>query len=46
MLEYDRIDVSKGIDHRQNSLVSRECSFCHFLYFVDRNFKYQKYFCG
>ena len=45
MLEYDRIDISEGIDTTHNRLVSRECSFCHFWYFVDRNFKYQRYLC-
>ena len=45
MLEYDRIDLSEGIDTTQNKLVSRECSLCGFFCFVDKNFKYQKYFC-
>ena len=26
MLEYDRIDLSEGIDMTKNQLVSRECS--------------------
>ena len=30
MLEYDRIDLSEGIDTTQNKLVSRECSLCRF----------------
>ena len=29
MLEYDRIDLSKGIDVNKTSN-SRECSFCHY----------------
>ena len=45
MLEYDRIDISEGIDTTQNKLVSKECSFCHFLYFIDKNFNYKKYLC-
>ena len=44
MLEYDRIDVSEGVDITQNRLVSRECWLCHFWYFIDKNFNYQKYY--
>ena len=45
MLEYDRIDISEGIDTTQNKLVSNECSFCHFWYFIDKNFNYERYLC-
>ena len=45
MLEYDRTDVSEGIDTTQNKLVSRECSVYHFWFFIDKSFKYQRYFC-
>ena len=45
MLEYDRIDLSEGIDATQNKLVSRECNLCNFWYFVHKNFKYQMYLC-
>ena len=38
MLEYDRIDVSEGIDRTCNKLVSRECWLCHFWYYLDKNF--------
>ena len=32
MLEYDRIDISEGIDiDRRNK--SKECSICHYWYF-------------
>ena len=34
MLEYDRIDISEGIDVNKTSN-SRECSFCHYYYFLD-----------
>ena len=44
MLEYDRIDLSEGIDVNKTNN-SRKCSFCHCYYFVDINFNYQKYFC-
>ena len=39
MLEYDRIDVSEGIDiNKTNS--SEECDICHYWYFKDIGFKY------
>ena len=47
MLEYDRIDLSEGIDVNKTSN-SRECSFCHYYYyyyFLGINFNYQKYLC-
>ena len=43
MLEYNRIDLSEGIDVNKTSN-SRKCSFCHY-YFLDINFNYQKYLC-
>ena len=45
MLEYDRIDVSEGIDSTCNKLVSRECWLCNFWYYLDKNFNYQRYLC-
>ena len=45
MLEYNRIDVSRGIDvHKRN--LSRECDFCQYWYFKDIGFKYEKYLCN
>ena len=44
MLEYDRIDLSEGIDVNKTSN-SRECSFCHYQFFLDMNFNYQKDLC-
>ena len=44
MLEYERIDLSEGIDVNKTSN-SRECSFCHYYYFLDINFNYQKHLC-
>ena len=32
MLEYDRIDISEGIDDNKTSL-SKECDICHYWYF-------------
>ena len=44
MLEYNRIDLSEGIDVNKTSN-SSVCSFCHYYYFLDINFNYQKYLC-
>ena len=44
MIEYDRIDLNEGIDINKTSS-SRECCLCHFCYFLDKNFNYQKYYC-
>ena len=43
MLEYDRTDISEGID-KTNS--SKECGICHYWYFLDKNFKYEPYLCN
>ena len=45
MLEYDRIDISEGIDMNKNKSISRDCSLCKFYYFLDKNFKYGPYLC-
>ena len=45
MLEYDRIDISEGIDINKNEDTSRECSLCKFYYFLDKNFNYGPYLC-
>ena len=45
MLEYDRIDISEGIDVNKNKNISRKCSLCKFYYFLDKNFKYGSYLC-
>ena len=44
MLEYDRIDISEGIDVNKTSN-SRECSLCKFYYFLNKNFSYQTHLC-
>ena len=44
MLEYDRIDISEGIDINKCE-ETRECSLCKFYYFLDKNFKYGPYLC-
>ena len=45
MLEYDKIDISEGIDVNKSSN-SKECGLCHYWYFLDKNFSYQKYLCN
>ena len=45
ILEYDRIDVSEGIDVNKTS-ASKECRICHFWYFKDIDFKYESYLCN
>ena len=45
MLECDRIDISEGIDVNKKSL-SKECDICHYWYFKDVGFKYEKYLCN
>ena len=42
MLQYEKIDISEGIDFdKSNKLV--ECMTCHYLYFKDIGFKCQPY---
>ena len=43
MLEYDRIDISEGVDIKKCKETSRECSLCKFYYFLDKNFSYGPY---
>ena len=45
MLEYNRSDISEGIDVNKNKNISRECSLCKFYYFLDKNFKCGPYLC-
>ena len=46
MLEYDRINLSEGIDNKKCKETSRECSSCKFYYFLDKNFNYGPYLCN
>ena len=45
MLEYDKIDISEGIDINKCEKTSRECSLRKFYYFLDKNFKHGPYLC-
>ena len=45
MLEYDRINISEGIDINKCEETSRKCSLCKFYYFLDKNVKYGPNLC-
>ena len=45
MLEYDRIDISEGIDVNATN-ASKECDICHYQFFKDIGFKYELYLCN
>ena len=45
MLEYERIDISEGIDLNKTNL-SKDCDICHCWYFKYFGFKYQPYLCN
>ena len=45
MLEYDRINISEGIDANKTS-ASKECHICHYWYFKNIDFKYEPYLCN
>ena len=45
MLEYDRVDISEGIDVNKTNL-SNEYDICRCWYFKDISFKYEPYFCN
>ena len=45
MLQYERIDISEGIDLNKSNK-SIECMICHYWYFKDTGFKYQPYVCN
>ena len=42
MLYYDRIHVFEGIDINKTS-AKKECDICHYWYFLDKGFKFQRY---
>ena len=45
MLEYDRIDISEGIDVNKTHLL-KECDICHYWYFKDNGFKFEPHLCN
>ena len=45
MLQYDRIDLSEGIDTNKCKYISKKYSLCKFYYFLGKNFNYEPYLC-
>ena len=45
MLQFDRIDISEGIDINKTN-ASKECRICHYWYFKDISFKYEPHLCN
>ena len=45
MLEYDRIDISEGIDINKTNL-SKEFDIYHYWHFKDIGFNYEPYLCN
>ena len=45
MLEYNRIDISEGIDIKKCKETSKECNLCKSYYYLDKNFNYGPYLC-
>ena len=45
MLEYNRIDISEGIDINKTN-ASKECDICNYWYFLYKGFKYEPYLCN
>ena len=44
MLKHDRIDISEGIDVNKTNR-SKKWMFCHYWYFLNKNFSYGPYTC-
>ena len=45
MLQYERVDVSEGIDVNKTSLW-KECELCHYWFFKDIEFKFEEHICN
>ena len=45
MLEYDRIDISEGIQINKTN-ASKECDIYHYWYFLSKNVNYEPYLCN
>ena len=45
MLQYQKIDVSEGIDVNKTS-ASKECKLCHYWFFQNVGFKFEEHVCN
>ena len=45
MLEFERIDISEGIDINKTN-ASKEYDICHYWYLLDKGFKYEPCICN
>ena len=45
MLQYEKIDVSEGIDINKSNK-SKECMICHYWYFKDIGYIFEPYVCN
>ena len=45
MLEYERFDISQGIDLNKSNK-SKECDICRYWYFLAKSFNYEPYLCN
>ena len=45
MLQYEKIDVSEGIDTNKTN-AAKECTLCHYWYFKDVGFKFEPHVCS
>ena len=45
MPEYDKIDISEGLDIKKTN-ASKECDICHYWYFLSKNVNYGSYLCN
>ena len=45
MLQYEKFDVSEGIDINKTS-ASKECMLCHYWYFKDVGYKFELHVCN
>ena len=46
MLKYEKIHILEGIDVNKSPNKSKECSTCHYWYFLDKYFNREPYFCN
>ena len=45
MMQYDKIDISEGIDVNKTS-ASKKSGLCHYWFFKDIGFKFEEYVCN